>query len=324
MKSSPPSSVRPGCHGGGFSLLEVLVAAAVFSLLLGVLVSLISQTGNVTRTATDKLTAFQSSRAAFDLMTAKLGQATLNSYWDYDNPSSPTRYVRKSELGFLVGRAGQNDMPGTAGTGCWVAFQAPAGVTSDPNLAALPGLLNEFAYYIEYGDDPGPFGGVSRSRYRLMQACRSTENLQTYQKINSGWVSGINTSAAPIAENIIFMAVWPRLSPNTDPEGDDLTKNFDYDSRDWDGSGSQPSSSNQLPPMLQLTIVAIDEKAAARLCTQSSPPGDVTGALNGLFTKSIAEDFQKDLTNLQATLNEKRISHRVFTTLVPIRESKME
>jgi uncharacterized protein (TIGR02599 family) len=257
-------------------------------------------------------------------MTAKLGQATLNSYWDYDNPSSPTRYVRKSELGFLVGKAGQNDMPGTAGTGCWVAFQAPAGVTSDPNLAALPGLLNEFAYYIEYGDDPGPFGGVSRSRYRLMQACRSTENLQTYQKVNSGWVSGINTSAAPIAENIIFMAVWPRLSPNTDPEGDDLTKSFDYDSRAWNGSGSQPSSSNQLPPMLQLTIVAIDEKAAARLCTQSSPPSDLTGALDGLFTASTASKFQEDLTKLQATLNEKRISHRVFTTLVPIRESKME
>jgi uncharacterized protein (TIGR02599 family) len=157
-----------------------------------------------------------------------------------------------------------------------------------------------------------------------MQACRSTENLQTYQKVNSGWVSGINASAAPIAENIIFMAVWPRLSPNTDPEGDDLTQNFAYNSRGWSGPGSQPPSSNQLPPMLQLTIVAIDEKAAARLCTQSSPPGDLTGALNGLFTKSNAEDFQEDLANLQATLNEKRISHRVFTTLVPIRESKME
>ena len=308
------------------------MAAAVFSLLLGVLVSLISQTGNVTRTATDKLTAFQSSRAAFDLMTAKLSQATLNSYWDYDNPSSPTRYVRKSELGFLVERAGQNSMPGTTDTGYGVAFQAPAGVTTDPNLAALPGLLNEFAYYIDYGNDAGPpfpdpadpGGTETRYRYRLMQACRTTEKLEAYQKTGSSWVKEITNGAAPIAENIIFMAVWPRLSPNTDPEGDDLTQNFDYDSRDWDGSGSQPSRSNQLPPMLQLTIVAIDEKAAARLCTQSSPPDDLTGALNGLFTKSKAEDFQKDLTKLQATLNEKRISHRVFTTLVPIRESKME
>jgi uncharacterized protein (TIGR02599 family) len=76
--------------------------------------------------------------------------------------------------------------------------------------------------------------------------------------------------------------------------------------------------------MLQLTIVAIDEKAAARLCTQSSPPSDLTGALDGLFTASTASKFQEDLTKLQATLNEKRISHRVFTTLVPIRESKME
>lgn len=299
------------------------MAAAVFSLLLGILVSIISQTGNVTRKATDKLIAFQSSRAAFDLMAAKLSQATLNSYWDYDKPTDPTRYVRKSELAFLTARAG-DPMPGTVGTGFVVAFQAPGGVTEKSDLKALPGLLNEFAYYVEYGNDAGPFGGESRYRYRLMQACRSTENFQAYKQGNSAWVSEIDASAAPIAENIIFLGVWPRLSPNTDPEGDDLTQDFTYDSRGWGGSGSQPAGSNQLPPMLQLTIVAIDEKVAARLCTESKPPGDLAGASNGLFARSTTEYFQKDLAKLQATLDEKRISYRVFTTLVPIRESKME
>ncbi len=319
--SRPPSHQR---KNAGFTLLEVLVATAVFVMMLGMLVSLISQTGNVTRMATSKITAFQSARAAFDLMAAKLSQATLNSYWDYDNPNAPTRYVRKSELGFVIDQAGQSPMPGTLGTGYGVAFQAPAGRTANRDLAALPGLLNEFAYYIDYGNDPGPFGTETRYRYRLMQACRTTETLEAYRKSGSSWVSGIQNDAAPIAENIVFIAAWPRLSPATDAAGDALTQNFAYDSRGWSGSGRQPTNSAQLPPLLQLTLVAIDEKAAARLCTDSTPPSSLSGVLTGRFTKSTAAYFQDDLKKVQEALTAQNIAYRIFSTMVPIRESKME
>ena len=80
----------------GFTILEVMVASAVFVLLLGLLMSTISQTSTVTRRATEKVSAFQGARSAFELITSKLSQATMNSYWDYDSPTTPTKYIRKS------------------------------------------------------------------------------------------------------------------------------------------------------------------------------------------------------------------------------------
>ena len=119
----------------GFTILEVMVASAVFVLLLGLLMSTISQTSTVTRRATEKVSAFQGARSAFELLTSKLSQATMNSYWDYDSPTTPTKYIRKSELHFVVGPAGQTPLPGTSGTGQAVFFQAPGGASQNPTYS---------------------------------------------------------------------------------------------------------------------------------------------------------------------------------------------
>jgi uncharacterized protein (TIGR02599 family) len=311
-----------------FTILEVLVASAVFIMLLGLLMSTISQTSTVTRRATEKVSAFQGARSAFELLTSKLSQATMNSYWDYDSPTTPTKYIRKSELHFIVGPAGQDSLPGTSGTGQAVFFQAPGGVTGDATYSGMDNLLNAFGYYIDYKEESGlafQTTAATTYRYRLMRSVVNTEYLEVYtdnSTLGSAWISGNNS--AVVAENIVYMAIWPRKATSEDSAGNALTTTFAYNSRLNATSSPQPDTANQLPPTVQVTLVAIDETSAQRFCTSSTAPTQISSAFSGLFTTSSVSQFESDLETLAQQLTANGVNFRVFTTIVPMRESKMQ
>lgn len=304
--------------------MATMVLAVMLTMLLGV----ISQTSSVTQMATQKISAFQGARAAFDIMARNVSQATLNAYWDYDRLPSPTRYLRKSELHFLIGNAGLSPFPGTPGTGQALFFQAPIGVTTEQSkFGGLETLLNALGYYVEYGPQEGlppPFPEAAPVyRYRLMQAIQPTEDLAVYAETTGNeWVDGMAASASAVADNVICLVVWPMRSPEDDPGGLQLSTNFSYDSRDAALANPQPATANQLPPVVQLTIVAIDEKSAARICVGQTPPEEISGALEGLFQK--AENYNEDLAKLESALSAANINSRAFSTTVALRESKME
>jgi uncharacterized protein (TIGR02599 family) len=311
-----------------FTILEVLVASAVFIMLLGLLMSTISQTSTVTRRATEKVSAFQGARSAFELLTSKLSQATMNSYWDYDSPTTPTKYIRKSELHFIVGPAGQDSLPGTSGTGQAVFFQAPGGVTGDATYSGMDNLLNAFGYYIDYKEESGlafQTTAATTYRYRLMRSVVNTEYLEVYtdnSTLGSAWISGNNS--AVVAENIVYMAIWPRKATSEDSAGNALTTTFAYNSRLNATSSPQPDTANQLPPTVQVTLVAIDETSAQRFCISSTAPTQISSAFSGLFTTSSVSQFESDLETLAQQLTANGVNFRVFTTIVPMRESKMQ
>ncbi len=333
-------SDRVGCPGRArkipsrvhaFTLIELLVATAVLSLVLVLVLSVISQTSTVWRRSTDKIEAFQSARAAFDLLTRNLSQATLNSYLDYDNADQPTKYLRKAELKFLSTPAGPNG--GTPNTGQAVFFQAPASLTGDgAKFGGLEGLLNTVGYYVEFGSDaltkPTFVGAADKFRYRLMQLLVPTENNTIYSASNNGWVTGFSADAMPVADNIIALIIRPQdpgmISPPATLPGvvpPDLSTDYIYDSA-HSYSGEQPVTSNQLPPVMQVTMVAIDETAAKRLEKDSAQPSAITSALSGKFQNPASYDA--DLQALETALNNANppISYRVFSSAVPIRESK--
>jgi len=307
--------------------VEVLVASLVLILLLMVLFSTVSQTSLITRRATEKISSFQGARFAFETVTRTLSQATLNSYWDYDDPNSPVRYLRTSQLHFLVGKSGTAPFPGTPGTGEAVFFQAPGGVVGDPSLhGGMEGLLNACGYYVKYDSESVPtvFQGTvaAKYRYRLMQTIQPTESLAVYSVAGSAWVGSVG--AMPLADNIIYLVVWPRKSATDDPSGQVLTADFSYDSRTGATTSPQPPTANQLPPLVQITMIAIDESSAARLCATSTPPSEISGASDGLFSKSNQTDFASDLLAFESNLSNIGVKYQVFTALVPFRESKME
>lgn len=304
------------------------MASAVFIMLLGLLMSTISQTSTVTRRAMEKVSAFQGARSAFELLTSKLSQATMNSYWDYDSPTTPTKYIRKSELHFIVGPAGQDSLPGTSGTGQAVFFQAPGGVTGDATYSGMDNLLNAFGYYIDYKEESGlafQTTAATTYRYRLMRSVVNTEYLEVYtdnSTLGSAWISGNNS--AVVAENIVYMAIWPRKATSEDSAGNALTTTFAYNSRLNATSSPQPDTANQLPPTVQVTLVAIDETSAQRFCISSTAPTQISSAFSGLFTTSSVSQFESDLETLAQQLTANGVNFRVFTTIVPMRESKMQ
>ena len=355
----------------GFTLIEVMLATAILAVLVVMFATMVSQTSKLWQRTTGKVEQFRSARNAFENMTTRLSQATLNTYWDYDNPTTPTKYERRSELRFISGQAKTaltTKADVTRLTHC-VFFQAPLGYTATQKYQNYDNLLCSCGYYLEFGDDslfrPGFLNTPSgiqlaplRYRHRLMEFLPPTEKNNIYKYTSppipppvpykgKDWyqplvdaVPAANTPANyhPIAENIVALIITPRLSQEDEREvkgstiSDDspLAPNYDYDSAP--GATTDPTRlndgrlnpTNQLPPILQVTMVAIDEASAIRL-NFGPASADIFG-VSTKFTKG--SDYSKDLlqssgpSSLEAALIGKGVNYRIFSTNVTIRGAK--
>ncbi|CAN5496540.1 hypothetical protein BH09VER1_BH09VER1_42910 [soil metagenome] len=333
----------------GFTLLEILAATALLIIILTLTGSIISSSSRVWRQANAKIESYQTARAAFDVMTAKLAKATLNTYWDYYDASGapyrlssspatfvPAVYGRYSDLHFICGPASTlittlpSDLSATATQA--VFFAAPTGLSTQSSYNGLPGLLAACGYFVAFGSEnshrPAFLPPSARFRWRLMELIAPVEELQVFaSSTGTSWFATEVTQgrARSVAENVIALVVWPRRSTQDDPAGTALAPNYAYDSRtteSWSGSPpKQPVQSYQLPPNLQISMVIIDEAAAARLEAGSTPPEAINSALAGLFSGSVSE-YESDMKKLQDRLSAKGIGYRIFSTTVALRESK--
>ena len=88
-----------------FSLVELLVAVTITAMLLLMVVQVLGSTQRAWKNTRSSVGSFRDARQAFETITRRISQATLNSYWGYDNPAAPTTYLRQSELHFVCGPA---------------------------------------------------------------------------------------------------------------------------------------------------------------------------------------------------------------------------
>ena len=88
MLNSTPNDVPR--RASAFTLIELLAATAVFIVLLGIILAVTNSVSATIRHSTAGLEASSAARTGFDLINRYLSQATLNPYWDYDNPLAPT------------------------------------------------------------------------------------------------------------------------------------------------------------------------------------------------------------------------------------------
>lgn len=305
-----------------FTILEMLVATVVLALLVSVLASVNNNTMQLFRRTNAQGEAFQSARLAFDLMIRQLNQATLNVYWDYDVPSAPTRYIRRSDLAFVTGRAsdllGANRGPGQA-----LFFQAPLGRLNDPASRQMNLMLNTCGFYVEYGNanagSPGFMGAPARNRYRLMQLQTSGENMQVFaDRAADGWFLNRLPESRALAENIVLLVVRP-LAPGPNNTRVDLASTgYTLDTRSGETADPQPVTSNQLPPLVSLTLVAVSEESMNRK--------DVTYGyrLSGseLSFFSAPADYDRDVGDFQEVLLRERLDYRLFNQQIALPNSK--
>ena len=93
---------------------------------------------------------------------------------------------------------------------------------------------------------------------------------------------------------------------------------------------------NQLPPVVQVTMIAVDEASASRIERQkasdaSQPPTTLDGSLRRYFvaapstapfTTSTSLQYNDDLQKLQGELVSQKMTYRTFTSNVSLRAAK--
>jgi uncharacterized protein (TIGR02599 family) len=275
---------------------------------------------------------------------------------DQKNPTVPQGYQRQSELHFISGPSidildvpGSERRPGHA-----IFFQIPGGFGAQEENAQFSDLLNARGFFVEYGEDsafkPAFLNTETNPRYRfrLMELRPPTESLLIYlHDLKAEGAKGIGASETqlrkwfttqmqgefeggtmvrPIADNILAAFFLPKF-PETDDRNFVLAPDYIYDSRAWQYGNKSPQaefSKNQLPPLIEVTMVAVDEKSMIRY--QQQNPGQKTDmpdfVPNSLFKRfNNYRSFLDDLEALKTALDAKKIDFRVFNQTVPMRGS---
>jgi len=267
----------------------------------------------------------------------------------------PAYYARNSNLHFIVDQAaGTNMVPGASNLhpGHAVFFQAPLGFTLDAtDYSGLPNMLNACGYYVEFNTNkpymPPFLSGVTsvqeRYRYRLMEFLQPTEADSIYNPANypgttkalyDKWFTdflppNVTVAQAPLrvmADNIIALAILPELSPHDQVTQTNLvTSSYTYDSRAGDIITNKLTH-HQLPPLLRVVMVAIDEPSAEHLnpVGSTTPPSLISGLTFFQTTTSPDPntDINNDLATLTAALSAKKVNYRVFDNDIAIRGAK--
>lgn len=374
-----------------FTLVEMLVSMAVFSMLMLIVFKSIDSVSNVWTSASNKTSAFQGARAAFEAMTRNLSQATLQTYFAYadangnpvplvnpsasktiDRTSVPKYYLRSSELHFVAGQANAllttaNVNPPLTAAGAAIFFQAPIGVTEKQTYRPNDSMLSTLGYYIEFNPSIPP-ANITRApgeelptyRYRLMEVIQPAEKNNIYASTieldsnnlplfnyDLNWITKVGLSAsagAPkhvLAENVVALAFRPKLTRTEDPTGALIAPDYAYDSRSWEqnysGKSLKPDSTkpddptvvgnsvrNQLPPIVEVVMVAIHENSAIRLVQQfgKNQPFLSSRYPLGQPFSSDATKLDDELKDIESKLQQWDIRYQVFRTEVPIQAAR--
>ncbi len=167
-------------------------------------------------------------------------------------------------------------------------------------------------------------------------------------------VSATATQDAPrvLAENIVLLVILPKLAPEDETSianttgytpGTLLCPNYEYDSRSWQSgyhtvssgnnaavqSGNLGSSSyaltslmrNQLPPLVDVVMVAIGDSDALRLQKlhgSTLPPELAVPSTSFLASANLNSDMQ----NYETQLTRHHITYKVFWSTVQIKGAK--
>jgi uncharacterized protein (TIGR02599 family) len=266
-------------------------------------------------------------------------------------------YQRRSELRFVSGPAATlvtgGGGEGSIQPGQAVFFQAPLGVVRNAANSGLESLLCGRGYFVQLSTDDAfrpPFVTQQRVRYRLMEFSPPTEDNLIYTEAQDPsrarsvgvWFASAGAALAageteatrgvtrPIADNIVLMLISPRTEPlvgggagaggaAADPLA--IAPEYWYDSLQAP-SGSTQGFQHQLPPLVRVVLVAIDEASAQRLEAQNGGTGmpDLLSDSGASFTN--ARSMEGDLQDFTNYLVERNVNFRVFSATVPILSSK--
>lgn len=141
----------------------------------------------------------------------------------------------------------------------------------------------------------------------------------------------------PIAENILTLVISPRIETNVAGGGGgvqpfSIAPQYEFDSvlvtsPGASTSGSPQGTQHQMPPLLRVTMVALDQRGGETLSSNVSLRQEVLDGVSNLFTS--AADYDSDLEGtpdepgkLKKLLLGKKLDYRVFTTTIALKQAR--
>ncbi len=346
----------------GFSLIELMVSMTVLSAIMLMFVGILDQTQRSWDLAQGRVSQFREARVAFDIITKNLSQSTLNTYVEQASQNSspdqfiPDSYEVKSELNFKIMYS--EDLTSVSGEkpGHAIFFQAPLGVSRKAEYNQLSNLMNARGYYVVFNSDkpyrPKFVNAPERNRYRLMEYLPPAEENSIYidyakdlestdkKYFDDWWEHSLEEYSRPLAENIIALTFMPRkaiadLDPTSTRDEAILSTDYRYDSQYPNGDVNEASSTSlirhQLPPLVKVTMVAIDETSAIRLEEKfGERPFMKNFGLPGNWME-VSDKYEDDINELVEALAETaatgsdegmRVRYKIFSTTVGIQGAK--
>ncbi len=331
----------------GFTLVELLVSIAVLVIILALMGSFVNGLTRAVQLGNNQLERMGQAQRAFDLMRRTISEATLHTYYDYVNSSGnfrsglegqnstfvPAGYERASDLRFIAGCAVTGTSLNVVSPyGATVVthaifFQAPSGHTNTATDTPLRTLLNTVGFYLEYGNRSDLFPTLrgappAGKRFRLMMLIEPTESLTIYTLTTNraytgkAWYTnalGTKSNVHLLAENVVAFVVRPEQATGNPASPWSYFTPYPYDTSPLVISLTQPPTQNQLPPVVEITMVALDTANATRLAALG---------LSALFSDPSETTYTQSLNTITTYLNSKRITYRTFTTDVTVGGAK--
>ena len=313
----------------GWTLIEVLVSTSILAVLVVVMAEGLNTTQRsllASRSAAERL---QVTESATRMLSQQLSQATLQTRASYD--TALNRVVPASDLHFVCGPAAElmSGVPGVCGDA--VFFQRPG------NEGSLQRALYACGFFVQYGGDdawrPSGFTTVpAQKRFRLLQFHQPAGSLTLFQPssvmgepsrlsqltsrsdLYQWFDQPINDTArfkscvSVVAENVLAMIV--QTSPLAQRCHD--TRRYQWEA----GSTEAALSRNQMPDVMEVTLVMVDETGWARLAPEQaeSVAAEVMSFVKGQTWQGDAQ--QTGLNALQVLLQKHRMSARMAVITV--------
>ncbi len=141
----------------------------------------------------------------------------------------------------------------------------------------------------------------------------------------------------PVADNIIALVISPQLetTANNTRAPESIAPYYEYDSALLSNPGAAaPAAGTQgtqhlLPPLLKITMVALDSAAGERLAEDgnTSQQERLAARLAPLFHtaadyNSPTSQYHRDLSALEEFLGDEKLNYRVFTSTIVLKEAR--
>ncbi|RBP45063.1 uncharacterized protein (TIGR02599 family) [Roseimicrobium gellanilyticum] len=338
----------------GFTLIELLLSITILSVVMLITMSLLNASLGQLRISEARFGQFREVQAAFDTMRLRLAGCEINPFYDYeykneDMNSVPIGYKLKSDLHFVTGPVMAGEFPLLISgnhNGHGIFFHGTFGMTNETDWKGLGTLMNSWGYYLEFGDDTSARADFlnsenvpKRYRYRLKELQVPAELMRTYAaKLNAGssredifaWFR--DSLQAPenvhtVAENIAAFVVTPLVPADSRNSNgaligeNGLAPTYYYDTRNYQHARTNVAevTRHRLPPLLRLTLVALDEVSATKLEELNGQNKPDLG-VDSLFAD--ATRYNEDIQSLEARLQQMKLNYRVFSTTVRLRNAR--